>query len=453
MTKTIHLLVIKGADKGKEIQVPSEGARLGRSSKSDIVLVDPQLSRHHCRLFFKPGDGLWIADLGSANQTVVNNKPIIEVRLRVGDIISVGDSVLKVVNDGGSAPTTPPSTLPSAPQVTAPAVQPRPAVEAPVTDLGLIVEKKKPEYKFGMKPLLAILAAAVLLMIIAWLPKFLKKHKPVGGASAPPVTRTSSENLPLQIEFEKVQADNNNIFRYYLSLDRNGLISVQIDDIKNNRRIKRSKPVDPEYLRRLTQTMADSSFFSLSEEYPGSRQPGLIESTDLSMSIGPKTHRSKVMNRVEPEAFRAVRERIEEFGKNELGLVAIQYSADKLTDMAREAYLLGCKLYDEREIKFANLANAIRTLNEGEWYLETVDPKPDFYGKILAMASDCQRELNKKYEDVNFRAARAINMREWDDAARELRTILELIPDNADQRHKDARKKLLDVESRQTRKP
>ena len=74
------------------VTVGPEGARLGRSSKNDIILLDPLLSRHHCRLFFKPGEGLWLTDLGSANQTFVNAKPVQEVHLKPGDKISVGDT-------------------------------------------------------------------------------------------------------------------------------------------------------------------------------------------------------------------------------------------------------------------------------------------------------------------------------------------------------------------------
>jgi pSer/pThr/pTyr-binding forkhead associated (FHA) protein len=45
----VHLMVVRGDDTGKAITVPAAGARLGRSSKNDIVLADPSLSRHHCR--------------------------------------------------------------------------------------------------------------------------------------------------------------------------------------------------------------------------------------------------------------------------------------------------------------------------------------------------------------------------------------------------------------------
>jgi len=83
-----------------------------------------------------------------------------------------------------------------------------------------------------------------------------------------------------------------------------------------------------------------------------------------------------VLNTLEPEVFKTVREAIEEFGQNELGLAALALAPEKLIDLARSASLLGRNLYDQREVKHDNLAKAIRSLNEAKWYLETIEPKP-----------------------------------------------------------------------------
>ena len=116
MSETYHLIVEAGHDKGRKIFVPPDGARLGRASKNDIVIEDPLLSRHHCRLFFKPGGALWITDLGSANQCLVNDKLIQESALQVGDLVTVGETVLKVVSNS----VTPENNAASAAGSTAP---------------------------------------------------------------------------------------------------------------------------------------------------------------------------------------------------------------------------------------------------------------------------------------------------------------------------------------------
>ena len=101
------------------------------------------------------------------------------------------------------------------------------------------------------------------------------------------------------------------------------MLSVKIDDIRNNRHVSKKKPVDQDYLRKLAQVISNAGFMDLSDEYSGTKQKDLLETVDISITIGAKTHHSKVMNRVEPEPFQTVRERIEECGKNELGLVQL----------------------------------------------------------------------------------------------------------------------------------
>ncbi|MBI3986019.1 MAG: FHA domain-containing protein, partial [Lentisphaerae bacterium] len=99
MEQPFHVIVEEGPDRDKKIGVPPAGIRLGRSSKNDVKLNDMTMSRFHCRLFWKAGDGLWAADLGSANQTLLNRQPLQESRVRVGDRLTLGNTILKVTLD------------------------------------------------------------------------------------------------------------------------------------------------------------------------------------------------------------------------------------------------------------------------------------------------------------------------------------------------------------------
>jgi thioredoxin-like negative regulator of GroEL len=116
--------------------------------------------------------------------------------------------------------------------------------------------------------------------------------------------------------------------------------------------------------------------------------------------------------------------------------------------MAQEAFLLARKLYDEREIKYSNLAMCVRRFDEAEWYLETVEPKPDYYAEIIQRRNDARRDLDERYNDQKFRAERAIKLRDWQEASAALQAICELVPDRADPRNEEARKQLLDVQRR-----
>lgn len=415
-----HLLIEAGVDKGRKLVIPAEGARLGRSSKNDITVIDPLLSRHHCRLFFKPGQGLWIADLGSANKTVVNGEEVQESRIKVGDTVEIGDTILRVLSDA----MTPHAGFDLGFR--------RPA------GTGAADRRSRLPFLVGATVVVALIA------IVAWVPKLLRPAPEPEPVLPPP----PPEPVPtVEIEYEKVEAASDNIFRYKFNLDGKNRLTVQIDDIAHDRHVRKEKAVDPSYARQLGAEIADAGFFNLSEEYRG-LQPDVLESRSISVTLGRKTHRVAVVNRIEPEPFSGAREKIERFGKMELGLWAIQYSPEKLVEMARDAYLLGKKLYDEREVKYGNLAAAIHSQQEADWYLETVEPKPDFYPDLLANSAACRKEIQTRYDDHNFRAQRAMTLNDLDEAARELRIIRELIPDGTDPRHVEARKRLIAVESR-----
>ena len=45
---------------------------IGRADDCDIVLAEPEVSRHHA-VVFREGGSLWVADLHSANGTTVND--------------------------------------------------------------------------------------------------------------------------------------------------------------------------------------------------------------------------------------------------------------------------------------------------------------------------------------------------------------------------------------------
>ena len=65
---------------------------MGRSRDSDVVLDDPNVSRHHAEV--RPSGGGWIVnDLGSTNGIKVNGRRVQGPQsLRPGDVIELGTS-------------------------------------------------------------------------------------------------------------------------------------------------------------------------------------------------------------------------------------------------------------------------------------------------------------------------------------------------------------------------
>jgi len=69
--------------------------RIGRSSSCDLVLTDDSVSRRHAEIALRGGVCV-VRDLGSCNGTYVNGRPVIRARLRRGDELMLGETVLRL---------------------------------------------------------------------------------------------------------------------------------------------------------------------------------------------------------------------------------------------------------------------------------------------------------------------------------------------------------------------
>jgi pSer/pThr/pTyr-binding forkhead associated (FHA) protein len=69
--------------------------RIGRSSGCDVVLTDDAVSRRHAEIALRGGLCV-VRDLGSCNGTYVNGRPVTRARLRRGDELQVGETLLQL---------------------------------------------------------------------------------------------------------------------------------------------------------------------------------------------------------------------------------------------------------------------------------------------------------------------------------------------------------------------
>jgi pSer/pThr/pTyr-binding forkhead associated (FHA) protein len=94
------LRFISGKYQGGEFPLKAERQIvIGRSSELDMVLVEDMVSRKHAKITTSAGK-ITIEDLGSTNGTFVNGEKIKQARLKEGDRILIGTSILKVVHVG-----------------------------------------------------------------------------------------------------------------------------------------------------------------------------------------------------------------------------------------------------------------------------------------------------------------------------------------------------------------
>src|SRR6476469_3975948 len=96
------LRFISGKYQGGEFPLKmNRQVTIGRSSELDMVLVEDMVSRKHAKITVGPGKVL-IEDLGSTNGTFVNGEKIRQARLKEGDRILIGTSILKLVQHQGA---------------------------------------------------------------------------------------------------------------------------------------------------------------------------------------------------------------------------------------------------------------------------------------------------------------------------------------------------------------
>lgn len=97
------LKFISGKYQGGEFPLKADKqVVIGRSSELDMVLVEDMVSRKHAKITVTLGK-INIEDLGSTNGTFVNGEKVQSSRLKEGDRILIGTSILKLVRQGAGA--------------------------------------------------------------------------------------------------------------------------------------------------------------------------------------------------------------------------------------------------------------------------------------------------------------------------------------------------------------
>ena len=129
------LIVLKGADAGKQFDLTDVAVTIGRHSGNAVPLHDDKISRRHLEI--RPSStGFQLVDLGSGNGTLVNGRAVKLVDLRSGDQIAAGDTVLVFAADAPSASGSSVKAPAPAPTLTPlPKAEPATLSNRPVGDL------------------------------------------------------------------------------------------------------------------------------------------------------------------------------------------------------------------------------------------------------------------------------------------------------------------------------
>lgn len=429
MAKHPELLIVNGELKGRRFSLDGNNAkklRLGRSSMNDIHIPDEQLSRNHCLFEANDEGGIQVIDLSSANGTIVNGEVIGKepLKLSIGDRIEVGATAIEVVGEGMAS-------------------MPR------KVDLGLgesAAKPSEPKAK-GRSKLANILWLVAVLMVVGAICLLLLLPSPKPETA--PIAVVDSRNELREFYYEKVEADSNGIYRYELILS-NGVLKVEVDDVpKDNRHFVKMQTLDEKASEEIAALLSYEALRGVEGDYVGIEgDPPQLESWILKAIYDNGACKVRVINAQEPQPFRKLREKLETFSKNQLGIWAVQLSREKLIALAKDSIVLGRSKWEDRDAQYGNLFGSVAAYREAIFYLDTVNPKPECIVEAREGMERSTKELEHRYSEQNFLVDRAINLGQWEDAARELKVLIEMIPDRNDERHRKASDKMLDVEKR-----
>ena len=103
-TAHVHsFLILEGR---RHVQLVKPVVTIGRALDNDIVLDDPRVSRHHAQLRLRQGHYV-LYDTGSSGGTLVNSRPVSEVVLTAGDVISLAGAQIIFGEDTPTPPLPP----------------------------------------------------------------------------------------------------------------------------------------------------------------------------------------------------------------------------------------------------------------------------------------------------------------------------------------------------------
>jgi pSer/pThr/pTyr-binding forkhead associated (FHA) protein len=92
------LLLQYGGAVLKEIPITKEEITVGRRPDNDIVIDNPAVSAHHCKITLS-GDSFSVEDLNSSNGVFVNAQKVIKSGLKDNDVIGIAKHALKFIDE------------------------------------------------------------------------------------------------------------------------------------------------------------------------------------------------------------------------------------------------------------------------------------------------------------------------------------------------------------------
>lgn len=93
-SQAARLVVVQGSASQAALDLSTASLLIGRDNSCGLVVNEVQVSRQHARIDYLSGNWI-ISDLNSSNGTFINNTSITRHTLRHGDLVQIGQTVLR----------------------------------------------------------------------------------------------------------------------------------------------------------------------------------------------------------------------------------------------------------------------------------------------------------------------------------------------------------------------
>jgi pSer/pThr/pTyr-binding forkhead associated (FHA) protein len=411
MPAGFSLVIEKGSEVGKKFTFDRNTVRIGRTAtENDMILNDRSISGKHARITFE--DGIYfLEDLGSTNKTYFHGGPLEKdqkVQLQNGDEFSLGKIALRFLDHTDEGRDSDTETI---------------LTETQAVTIQKIVRKPgiKGESPLKQKPVLVVAAGVALLLILLTLVK-------IGTRAPETAKKTDALNYP-DYSLRPIPLPAPNIYGYC----------------------------------RPDRTHPDKAIFTFAAQSGSGELHYIVGGVDSEGELVILLNGTKIANAPLAmngwgleQSLSLPRELINEGGQNQLvfdntmnppgkeewGVKKLRIdfmAAGKCDEVeAKRLFDLGNQMLQEKAVSEGNIYRAYTYYSQAVSQIDGCTPKPVILSEMEKNMRSAKEELESRYNSLVFSYKKAVKLNNFTQARSELERIVQLIPDEKDERHKEA---------------
>jgi len=402
------LTIEQGRGRGQAFDFEDDEITIGRTEENDVVLFEQGVSRRHSRITFD-GSHYYVVDMDSANGTLLNGTKVTREVLEDGDAIGIGAVVFRFDSGPTGPATRVVSEVPDLPAKGKPAAAaPAPRTVAREQPVRAAAPKKPAAAPLAVdtkrtRTLLLAGLAVMLGVIVLMLMRGRADDGRVRCGKGPYALDGATRQVSFGAGETDVECPTG--VRFGLQWSRN-----------------------------------TRAILHWSSTYTDKGEVALVVNGERLQDVGvAPTARPLSQQVVLPEKSLKEGDNVVEFkylkGDERWGVRGVELETIGLNEAdltkARQAYELGTKLLQRRNVAARNLYDAWQMLKEARRHMEGLEPKPDLYAPTLSMIKDVEHDLDKLCERKMFDARRLETYDEIDKANDVYRSVLAAFPGDA----------------------